>query len=102
MPRGGARPGSGRKPKDRTPQGHFESAEAYLEAIVKGDIAPDALRIQAAKSLLAYQAPKKRVKVKSPPPAEIRRKEISSIEQATLSDFEEKAAQIRAKLGRSR
>ncbi len=97
MSRGGKRPGAGRKPKDRAKQDFFEDAEAYLLAVVQGETVPDAVRVQAAKSLLAYQIPKKRVKPESPPPKKLRQKQERQAESDNLLKFKEKADKIRAK-----
>jgi len=51
---GGARPGAGRKPKQRESTGaQYETAEQYLAAVVAGTEPPDPIRVQAAKSLMA-------------------------------------------------
>lgn len=97
MARGGARPGAGRKKKDRTPKGKFENAMEYLKAVVCGQIAPDALRVSAAKAILPYEAPKSRTKVESPSPKKLRSKEAAESEKSNLLEFEKKAAKIRAK-----
>jgi len=97
LARGGYRPGSGRKKKDRTPDGKFENAMAYLRAVVCGKIAPDALRAAAAKAILPYEVPKGRTKPESPSPKTLRKKESQSIEKDKILEFERKAAVIRAK-----
>ena len=70
-------------------------AMGYLEAIVSGVEPPDAIRVQAAKSLLAYQLPKIRVPKESPAPRELHRKEQANNEANLLLDFERKAAKIK-------
>ncbi|MBW2631256.1 MAG: hypothetical protein JRC90_05760 [Deltaproteobacteria bacterium] len=100
MSRGGARPGAGRKKKDRGKQVFFEDAESYLLAVVQGVTEPDSIRVAAAKALIAYQTAKKRGPVKSPSPGQLDKKTASSVEQAKLAEFEEKAVKIRAKLNR--
>ena len=95
---GGHRTGAGRKRKDRNDQDYFDDAESYLLAVVQGRTAPDAVRVQAAKSLIAYQTAKKRAPVKSPPPKDLRAKTERDIEKSVATAFEEKANQIRAKL----
>ncbi len=97
---GGKRPGAGRPRKDRSPKGRYDSAMDYLQAIVCGDETPDALRISAAKTLLAYEAPKRRTKPKSPPPRKLAEQEESSIERENQAAFEGKAAVIRKKYRR--
>lgn len=97
MARGGKRPGAGRPRKDRSKQDFFETAEDYLLAVVQGQTVPDQVRVQAAKTLISYQLPKKRTKPKSPTPKELQKKEESSIERNNLLEFEKKAAVIRAK-----
>ena len=98
MARGGKRPGAGRPKKDRTNQDYFESAEQYLEAVVQGRTTPDAVRVSAARALIKYQTPQQRAPLKSPTPTQIRDQEARSIEQAKLSEFEQKAAEIKRKL----
>lgn len=93
--RGGARPGAGR-PKKATPEPtgiYYADAEAYLTAVVEGHEPADQLRIAAAKALMAYQIPKKRPPVASPPP----RKLAALATKAADSEFATKAAAIRAK-----
>lgn len=97
MPRGGKRPGAGRPKKNRARQDFFEDAETYLLAVVQGTTAPDSVRVQAAKTLIAYQAAKKRAPVKSPTPSQLREQSISSMEKAKIAEYEEKAAEVRAK-----
>ncbi len=100
MPRGGYRPGAGRPKKDRSGQQIFDSAHDYLLAVVQGRTVPDAARVQAAKTLIQYEAAKKRAPVKSPPPAKLREKAARETEKSAAADFEEKAAKVRAKYGR--
>lgn len=94
---GGARPGAGRKKKDRSNQLFFETAEDYLLAVVQGRVIPDAVRVQAAKTLINYETPKKRAPVSSLPPEKLREKTAKDVEKSRLSDFEEKAKRIRGK-----
>jgi hypothetical protein len=94
---GGAREGSGRKKKDRSGQELFESAEAYLFAVVQGRTEPDAVRVQAAKTLIAYETAKKRAPVASPPPAKLRQQTKKAIEQSIQTAFEKQAAEVRRK-----
>lgn len=94
---GGHRAGAGRKKKDRSNQDYFEDAESYLLAVVQGRTIPDAVRVQAAKSLIAYQTAKKRAPVKSPPPAKLQEKTEKDIEKSNIDDFEKRAAKIREK-----
>ena len=95
---GGRREGAGRKPKDRSGQERFEDAEAYLLAVVQGRTPPDAVRVTAAKTLIAYQKAKQRAPIKSPAPTELRKKTLSDIETSIRADFERKAIAIREKL----
>lgn len=97
---GGKRAGAGRKPKDRTPKAGepiFDSAESYLEAVVSGTIAADPVRVQAAKTLIAYQRARVRPKVKNPTPKELEKKAAKDEETAVVEDFEKRAAEIRRK-----
>ncbi|HPK54189.1 MAG TPA: hypothetical protein PK114_06975 [Smithellaceae bacterium] len=97
MTHGGSRPGSGRKKKDRTPDGIFATSQDYLEAVVKGLIAPDSVRVAAAKILIQYEKAKQRAPVKSLPPEKLRTKTQRDIEKSIHQDFEKKAAKIREK-----
>ena len=97
MPRGGKRPGAGRKPKDRTPQGVYETAQQYLEAVVRGSIPADPARIAAARVLIQYENAKTRVPVQSPRPTTLQHKEMLADEEAQRAAFAQKAAKIRAK-----
>lgn len=98
--KGGYRTGAGRKKKDRSNQDYFEDAESYLLAVVQGRAIPDAVRVQAAKSLIAYQTAKKRAPVKSLPPAKLRQKTANDIEANNAAEFEAKAAEILKKYRR--
>lgn len=97
---GGARPGAGRKKKDRSGQDLFLDAQSYLLAVVQGTTPPDSVRVQAARTLIQYEQAKKRAPVKSPSPAELHQKTESDIESSAKAEFEEKAAIIRARHGR--
>ena len=98
MPTGGKREGAGRPKKDRTLQAVYETAEDYLEAVVKGLTLPDAVRVAAAKALIQYQKAKQRAPVKSPTPSQLHQKSIVSVEKSKIEEFEKKAAVIREKL----
>jgi hypothetical protein len=95
---GGYRTGAGRKKKDRSKQAVFDDAESYLLAVVQGRTSPDAVRVQAAKTLIQYQQAKQRAPVKSKTPTELHKQSISSIEKSKLTEFEKEAAKIIAKL----
>jgi len=102
MTHGGYRPGSGRKKKDRTPDGIFATAQDYLEAVVKGLIAPDSVRVAAAKILIQYEKAKQRAPVKSLPPEKLRQKTERDTEKSKIDDFEKQAAAIREKFRKKR
>jgi hypothetical protein len=97
MARGGRRPGAGRPTKERAPPTGqtYGTAEEYLEAVVAGIEPPDPIRVQAAKSLLAYQVPRKRAKAKSPPPGEMHRQNEVQTEQASREDWKLKVEEVR-------
>jgi hypothetical protein len=97
MSRGGYREGAGRPKKDRTPVGRFETSQAYLEAVVKGEIEPDPARIQAARVLIQYETAKQRAPVKSPTAKQREEKNRRSLEESTLKAFEEAAKIIKLK-----
>lgn len=100
--KGGYRPGAGRKKKDRSNQDYFEDAESYLLAVVQGRAIPDAVRVQAAKSLIAYQTAKKRAPIKSLEPAKLREKTAKDIEKSNINEFEKQAAIIRQQFQRGK
>ena len=98
MPRGGSRAGAGRPKKERpTGDGQFATAQEYLTAVVKGEIAADPARITAARTLIQYERGKARAPAKSPPPEQLRQQEAKAMERGVLADFEQKAAEIRAR-----
>jgi hypothetical protein len=90
--RGGYRPGAGRKKKDRSGQAFFDDAESYLLAVVQGRTAPDAVRVQAAKTLIAYQRPKTRVKPLSDSPKKMQEINDREFQKTMDEDFEKRAA----------
>jgi hypothetical protein len=98
---GGARPGSGPKPKGTKDKPatttHYPDALAYLEAVVRGDEPADGLRIAAAKVVLPYQLPKRRAPVASPPPQKLRAAADRADARSAVEDFHAKAADIRRK-----
>ena len=98
---GGARPGSGRKPKATTdtqkPTTRYNDALAYLEAVVRGDEPADGLRIAAAKAVLPFQAPKARAPVESPPPKTLRRKVETGLAAVERDAWLQTEAAIRAR-----
>lgn len=95
---GGARPGAGRPPKQRETTGHqYDSAEEYLAAVVAGTEPPDPIRVQAAKSLMAYQQPKQRAKPVSKTPTQLHRQNAMSAEQQAQAEWRRKAEEIRRK-----
>jgi len=94
---GGHRPGAGRRKKDRSGQKFYEDAQSYLLAVVQGKTVPDAIRVQAAKTLIQYETAKKRAPVKSPAPKELQQKMEQDTERGAAAEFEKKAEKIRAK-----
>ncbi len=81
--------------KDRSNQDRYDSAEAYLRAVVTGETAPDAVRVQAARVLIQYEAAKARLPVASPSKARLHEKALKASERAIIEDFEAKAAEVR-------
>jgi len=94
---GGARPGAGRKRKDRSGQTFYETAQDYLLGVVQGRVEPDSVRVMAARTLIQYERAKKRAPVESPPPSELRKKAEREAEKTTVAEFEKKAELIRKK-----
>lgn len=102
---GGARPGAGRPKKaskaSASSPGRYADALAYLAAVVRGDEPPDGLRVAAARALLPYQSPKAAVPVESPPPRALRAKQVRQADAEASADWEQKAAAVRARHGRT-
>ena len=95
---GGKRAGAGGKKKDRSEQDFFDDAESYLMAVVQGRTSPDAVRVQAAKTLICYQQAKQRAPVKSKAPSQLHKQSISSVQRAASDEFEKKKAKIIEKI----
>lgn len=76
----------------------FADAESYLEAVVKGTVSPDPLRIQAARTLIAYQRGRQRAPVPSPTPAQLNKRAAADNDQNFLDAWALKAAAVRARL----
>ena len=98
MGKGGFRENSGRKKINREKQEFFEDAESYLLAVVQGLTSPDAVRVGAAKVLIAYQRAKQRAPTKSPAPNKLVELSERSVEKTIQEDFEAKAIKTREKL----
>jgi len=98
---GGVREGSGRKPKSRKNQDFYPDAESYLAAVVSGLTEPDAVRVGAAKALIAYQKAKQRTPLKSQTPKQIREKMEEDIQRVLMEEWEKKANEVRKKYGRT-
>ena len=95
---GGARKGAGRPRKQRPATSRaFESAQAYLEAVIAGTEQPDALRIAAARALLPFQSAPSRAKASETAPREMRRRENQQAEEAARAAWRERSAAVRAK-----
>lgn len=98
---GGPRPGAGRprkvpaKPSD--PAAPALSAQEYLERVVSGQEAPDAVRTRAALGLIRYQRPAERAPMPAPPAAELSKKAVQAADTAIANEFEKRAAEIRAR-----
>ena len=106
---GGARPGSGPKPKATrkaaasTTKGAapmYADVLAYLRAVALGTEPGDALRVAAAKAVLPYEAPRQRAPVESPPPKKLAEAADRAVAREAASDFEARAAAVRARHGR--
>ena len=100
MTHGGKREGAGRKKKDRSEQDFYPDAESYLSAVVRGETPPDAARIMAAKTLIAYQKAKARAPVASLAPEKLRLKTDRDIEESAAAEYAAKVAKILKKYGR--
>ena len=106
---GGARPGSGPKPraprKDAaaTPskaRATYPDVFSYLRAVALGTEPGDPLRVAAAKVVLPYEAPRRRAPVESPPPRKLAAAADAAVAREATTDFEARAAAVRAQHGR--
>jgi len=75
-------------------------AQGYLAAVVAGTVPPDPVRVSAARTLIAYEKARQRAPVKSPPPKQLAEHDKQAEERAMLDAWAEKAAAVRARLGR--
>lgn len=97
---GGARVGSGPKPKGSAPATdgmQFDDPLAYLIAVSTGATPGDALRVAAAKAALPYTLPRTRAPVASPPPRVLATRQAKSDATADLGEWQAKADAIRAR-----
>lgn len=96
-----AKPKRPRKDSPAKPQPpHIEQpqdAEAYLSLVVTGQLPPDATRVRAASALIRYQRAVTRPPLASPPPRALAANAARDAEDAAKSEFERRAAEIRAK-----
>lgn len=109
---GGSRPGAGRPRKHARPAAepaispaatlrHYETSEAYLSAVVRGDEPADELRISAARTLIRYEAKPRRVPLApGETPRSMAQREARVAEETQVADFATKAAEIRRRHGR--
>lgn len=80
----------------------YIDAESYLMGVVQGLTPPDPVRVSAARALIQYQKARQRAPVKSPPPKQLAEHDKQAEERALLDQWAEKAAEVRARLGRSK
>jgi hypothetical protein len=73
----------------------FETAEAYLQAVVEGTAPADPVRVRAASTLIRYQQSIQRTPKKSPTVKQLDDAEHRAEEAAVVEDFEAKAREIR-------
>jgi hypothetical protein len=76
-------------------------AEGYLQAVVAGAVPPDPVRVSAARTLIAYEKARQRAPVKSPPPRQLAAQDKVATERELLDAWAEKAAEVRARMGRT-
>lgn len=95
---GGARQGAGRPKKQRLPTAReYEGALDYLAAVVRGNEEPDCVRVQAARALLPYQAPRQRAPVSARTPKQLQHGEQLDAEAAAREEWRKRSAAIRAR-----
>jgi hypothetical protein len=78
----------------------FETAEAYLSAVVAGLARPDPCRVSAARALIQYEMPRQRRPLRpavNPTQQEAKAKSAAEREQA--DDWAAKVAAVKRKLG---
>lgn len=80
----------------------YEDALTYLEAVVRGDLRADSLRVAAAKIVLPYQKPKVRAPVQSPAPRHMREVAERQVEHELQADFNKRADEVRKRLAAKR
>lgn len=110
MARGGARPGAGRKRGSRKCDGYqapespkdtgvrYESAEAYLAAVVSGEETADRDRIAAAKALMPFQRQRERVPLQSPAAKQMNKASERSLEKRQQDEWKKKSESVRLRL----
>ena len=76
----------------------FQDAESYLRAVVTGTVAPDPVRVGAARALLPFEKARQRAPIKSATPKQLARQDERNEEQALLDAWAERAAAVRARL----
>lgn len=87
-------------PQGETPDAEFESAEAYLQAVVRGLAVPDPVRVGAARALLPFERARQRAPIKAATPQQMDARDKLVGEKELLDQWAEKAAQVRARLKR--
>lgn len=78
----------------------YQTAEAYLSAVVAGIARPDPIRVSAARALISYQVPRQRRPLKAavtPTQQEARSK--TAEERDAAADWAAKVQAVKAKLG---
>jgi hypothetical protein len=95
---GGARQGAGRPKKLRpATTREYQDALDYLAAVVRGNEEPDSVRVQAARALLPYQAPRQRAPVSARTPKQLQHFEQLDAEAAAREEWRKRSATIRAR-----
>jgi hypothetical protein len=81
---------------------HFDSAQAYLTAVVCGTVTPDPVRVSAARALLPFERPRARVPMAGDKPRQLRETAASDAEAAQLEAWAHKVEGVRARARRKR
>jgi hypothetical protein len=80
----------------------YQTAEAYLQAVVAGTAAADPTRVSAARALIQYQAPRRRRPLRpTTTPTGQEGSDAAAADRELREEWADKVVAIRARLGRN-
>jgi hypothetical protein len=85
---------------EERPQQRYEDAEAYLLAVVRGDVPPDPVRVSAARAILPYQRRRERAPLKGDTPKRMAERTQHDAQAQELEAWAETEKRVRARVGR--